>query len=130
VDWFLSGTIDVSKLDSYTLSLLHPKGRTQARVWRSVFGLERGDGHLLASLIKEQLVQVEEIKERKPKTFTEDPSKQARRFTLDVSQFRGPNGNVARVRTNWALDPDKERPHLSTALVCLTNAERRRYKQE
>ena len=129
LDWFLSRTIDVSKLNSYTLSLSHPKGGDQARLWRSVFGLEHRDGELLKRLIMQQLVQAE-VRESDPKPFMEDPSKQARRFRLDIPLFRGPNGNVARVRTDWALDPDRDRPHLATALVKLTSAERRRYKQE
>lgn len=129
LDWFLSGTIDVSKLEKYTLSPLHPDGQHKARVWRSVFGIESGDGELLARLIMEQLVHAK-IKESTPKPFDEDPSKLARRFRLDIPRFRGPNGRVARVRTDWALHPDNERPHLGTALVQLTSAERRRYKQE
>lgn len=128
LDWFLAGTIDVEKLNNYTLSLSHPKGGGQARLWRSVFGLERGDGELLARLIMEQLAQAE-VKESTPKPFDEDPSKVARRFRLDIPRFTGPNGRVAKVRTDWALDPDKERPHLGTALVKLTTAERRRYRQ-
>ncbi len=130
LDWFLSGTVDVGKLENYTLSPLHPDGHNKAKLWRSVFGVKSGDGELLAGLIMEQLVQVEEIQESDPKPFTEDPSKRARRFRLDIPRFRGPNGNVARVRTDWALDPDKEKPHLATAFPRLTRQERRRYKQE
>jgi hypothetical protein len=130
LDWFLQGTIDVGKLNNYTLSLSHWKGGRQAKLWRSVFGLERGDGQLLAGLIMEQLVQVEEIEESNPKPFREDPSRQARRWRLDIPRFRGPNGRVARVRTDWALHPDNDRPHLGTALVKLTSAERRRSQQE
>ena len=115
LDWFLSGIIDVSnKLDNYVLSPFHPLRQHKAKKWRSMFGLVQGDGERLAGLIREQLIQVEEIVEREPQTLLEDPSNQARRFTLDIPQFRGPNGNVAMVRTNWALDPDKERPHLAT----------------
>jgi len=113
--WFRSGTIDVNKLENYALSLLYADGQHHARMWRSVFGVESGDGNLLANLIMEQLVQVERIEEREPKAHSEDLSRVSRRFTLDIPQFRGPNSNVSRVRTNWALDPDEERPHLVTA---------------
>jgi hypothetical protein len=114
INWFRSGTIDANKLDKYVLSPLHPIGQHKARRWREVFGLEQGDGQLLADLIRQQLVQVQSAIERDAIAFAEDPSKQARRFTLDIPRFRGPNGNIAMVRTNWALDPDKETPHLST----------------
>ncbi len=80
-----------------------------------MFGLEHGHGLLLARLIFEQLIQVEPVRERVPKAHEEDPTKLTRRFTLDIPRFRGPNGNVAAVRTNWALDPGEQEPHLSTA---------------
>jgi len=107
--------MSVSKLERYILSPLHPKGQHKAKLWRSVFGLESGQGLLLARLIFDQLDQVEAIEEREPKGHEEDPSRLTRRFTLDIPRFRGPNGNVAPVRTNWALDPDKDEPHLGTA---------------
>jgi hypothetical protein len=97
------------------LSPLHPTGQHKARRWRSVFGLEPGQGLLLARLIFDQLAQVEAIEETEPKVHGEDPSRLTRRFTLDIPRFKGPNGNVAPVRTNWALDPDKDKPHLATA---------------
>lgn len=115
IDWFRSGTISVRKLEMYALSPLHPRGQHKARRWRSVFGLEHGHGLLLARLIFEQLIQVEAVRERVPKAHEEDPTKLTRRFTLDIPRFRGPNGNVAAVRTNWALDPGEQEPHLSTA---------------
>jgi hypothetical protein len=70
---------------------------------------------LLARLIFDQLAQVEAIEEREPTVHEEDPRRLTRRFTLDIPRFKGPNGNVAPVRTSWALDPDKDGPHLATA---------------
>jgi hypothetical protein len=115
VVWFRSGTISFTKLEHYILSPLHPTGQHKARLWRSVFGLEPGQGLLLARLIFDQLAQVEAIEETQPKVHREDPRRLTRRFTLDIPRFKGPNGNVAPVRTNWALDPDKDKPHLATA---------------
>ena len=115
VAWFRSGTIGLNKLEHYILSPLHPKGQHKAKLWRSVFGLEQGQGVLLARLIFDQLDQVEAIEETQPKAHEENPSRLTRRFTLDIPRFKGPNGNVAPVRTSWALDPDKDEPHLSTA---------------
>jgi hypothetical protein len=130
VDWFLSGTIDIDKLENYTLSLIHPDGQHHARMWRSVFGISSGDGLLLANLLMGQLAQAERVKKRASKVHSEDPSRVSRRFTLDIPRFRGLNGNVGRVRTNWALDPGNDRPHLSTAFPKPTRAEERRYRQE
>jgi hypothetical protein len=130
LDWFQSGTIDVSKLNRYVLSPLHPTGHHKARAWSSIFGLGQGDEELLADLIREQLVQVEQIEERPPKAHVEDPAELTRRWTLFIPQFRGPNGNVARVRTLWALAPGKDKPHLASALPDPTRQEVRRYKQE
>jgi hypothetical protein len=117
VAWFRSGAISVSKLEHYTLSPLHPTGQHKAKLWRSVFGLGPGQRLLLARLIFEQLTQVKAIEEREPRVHEEDPSRLTRRFTLDIPRFKGPNGNVAPVRTNWALDPDKDEPHLATAFL-------------
>ena len=107
--------MSVSKLEHYILSPLHPKGQHKARRWHSVFGLGPGQGLLLARLIFDQLAQVGAIEEKEPAVHRENPSRLTRRFTLDIPRFEGPNGNVAPVRTNWALDPDKDEPHLATA---------------
>lgn len=115
LDFFLSGTIDPQKLANYTLSPLHPSGQHKARLWKSVFGWTREDAALLADYLMAMLAQVEHIEEREVKAHDEDPSRLTRRWRLDIPRFEGLNGNVARVRTEWALDPDKDRPHLSTA---------------
>jgi hypothetical protein len=130
LEWFRAGTIEPSKLRDYALSPLHPRGQHKARMWRSVFGVKRGDEELLASLIREQLVQVQRIKELDAREHSEDPSEQTRLFRLDILQFRGPNGNVARVRTIWGLAPGNETPHLSSAFPHPTTEERRRYRQD
>lgn len=115
VEWFLLGTIDRRKFDEYLLSPSHPTGKHKARLWGAVFGVREGGGELLASLIMEQLPQAEEVRERPPKPDAENPGRLTRRFTLDIPRFRGPNGNVARLRTNWALSPEREVPHLASA---------------
>jgi hypothetical protein len=128
-EWFLSGTIDPIKLSGYLLSPFHPIGHNKARMWRSFFELERGDEGMLAILIMEQLVQVRRVKELGPAEHSEDLSMLTRLFRLDIPRFRGPNGNVARVRTIWGLDPGQENPHLVSAFPHPTGEERRRHKQ-
>lgn len=130
LDQFLSGTIDIIKLNEYILSGSHRKGHHKAKLWNSVFGIGERQGDLLKTLIVEQLSQVEEIWEREPISHLEDIEKLTRRFTLDIPDFRGPNGNVARVRTNWALDPGKDVPHLSSAFPHPTGEQRRRRVDE
>jgi hypothetical protein len=41
IEWFVSGRIDPGKLENYLLSPTHPAGKHKARLWKSVFGLER-----------------------------------------------------------------------------------------
>lgn len=77
--------------------------------------MREGDGELLASLILKQLSQAEEIRERPPKANAENPDRLTRRFTLDIPRFQDPNGSVTSVRTNWALSPEREVPHLASA---------------
>ena len=107
VEWFIEGTVDRRKFDNYLLSPLHPTGQHKARLWRSVFGLEKGDGELLGRLIREQLDQAEPVEMRR--------TRQARRWELVIPHFRGPNANEGPVLTAWALESDKDRPHLTTA---------------
>jgi hypothetical protein len=127
--WFLSGTIEPNKLSEYLLSPSHARGHNKARMWRSVFGVTRGDEDLLITLIREQLIQVQRVKELEPREHSEDPSEQTRLFRLDIPQFRGPNGNVARVRTIWGFGPEEVTPHLSSAFPHPTGEERRRYRR-
>jgi hypothetical protein len=106
VDWFVSGTIERNKLDTYLLSPQHPHGRHKARLWSSVFGFDQSDSELLESAIRTQLNQA------KP---TERPGGQVRRWQLVIPRFRGPNGNEGLVLIAWALEPGKDSPHLTTA---------------
>lgn len=112
--WFASGIIERRKLEEYLLSPTHPDGRNKLRLWRSIFGIQEGDAELLEYLIREQLSQAEP-QEREPVTERGDLSKSFRRWELVVPRFRGPNGNVGPVLTAWALDPDRDLPHLTTA---------------
>ena len=105
--WFANGTVDPRKLDGYLLSPTHPTGRHKARLWSSVFGLSEGDGKLLEQLIREQLHQAEPVEREKTKVI--------QRWELVIPRFRGPNGNEGPVRTAWALEVGKSRPHLTTA---------------
>lgn len=107
IEWFEGGIIERNKFDAYLLSPTHPKGKNKLRLWQSIFGIGPGDGALLEMLIREQLVQA------KPKEMTKTEA--VRRWELVVPCFRGPNGNVAPVRTGWALEPGRDRPHLTTA---------------
>ena len=105
--WFANGTVDPRKLEGYLLSPTHPTGRHKARLWSSVFGLSEGDGKLLEQLIREQLYQAEPVERGKTKVGP--------RWELVIPRFRGPNGNEGPVRTAWALEVGKSRPHLTTA---------------
>jgi hypothetical protein len=106
VEWFATGRIDPEKLESYLLSPTHPVGRHKARLWKSVFDLERADRGVLERLIREQLGQGR-------------PEKKAgglvRRWEIVIPRFRGPNGSEHPVKTAWALEPGAARPHLTTA---------------
>ena len=106
VEWFVSGTIDENKLDSYLLSPHHPDGKHKARLWSSVFGFDQSDSELLESAIRTQLNQAKPM---------ERPGGQVRRWQLVIPRFRGPNGNEGPVLTAWALEPGKDSPHLTTA---------------
>jgi hypothetical protein len=80
-----------------------------------LFGIGEGDAELLERLIREQLPQADP-REREPVTKGGDPPTTFRRWELVIPRFRGPNGNVSPVPTAWALDPDRDIPHLTTAL--------------
>ncbi len=106
-EWFRRGSIDSRKFSEYLFVVGHPFNRGKAEGWRRVFGLGTGDEELAARLIREQL-------ERAP--IEERPVRRGyRRWELVIPDFEGPNGNAAPLLTAWALDPDKNRPHMSTA---------------
>ena len=105
-EWFACGIIDPRKLEGYLLSHSHRQGKHKARLWRSVFGFEQGDGSLLERLIRTQVEQADPV---------ERPGGKVRRWELVIPRFRGPNANVGPVLTAWALAPGKDSPHLTTA---------------
>jgi len=113
-EWFAGGTIERRKLGEYLLSPTHPDGKNKLRLWRSVFGIEEGDAELLERLIREHLPQAVP-QEREPVKRRENPPRTFRRWELVIPRFRAPNGNVGPVLTAWALDPDRDLPHLTTA---------------
>jgi filamentous hemagglutinin len=107
VEWVVSGTIDrKKKLDGYLLSPHHPLGKHKARLWDSVFGFDQSDSEFLESAIRTQLNQAKPM---------ERLGRPVRKWELVIPRFRGPNGNEGPVLTAWALPPDKDRPHLTTA---------------
>lgn len=114
VEWFVGGIIERRKLEEYLLSPTHSDGKNKLRLWRSVFGIGEGDAELLECLIREQLP-LAAPQEREKITSGESPPKTFRRWELVIPRFRGPNGNVGPVLTAWALDPDRNLPHLTTA---------------
>lgn len=79
----------------------------------AVFGIGEGDAKLLEYVIREQLPQAGP---REPVTRGGDPPETFRRWELVIPRFRGPNGNVSPVLTDWALDRARDLPHLTTAL--------------
>lgn len=113
-EWFTGGIIERRKLEEYLLSPTHPDGRNKLRLWRGVFGIEEGDAELLERLIREHLSQASP-QEREPLMKRGNPPMTYRRWELVIPRFRGPNGNVGPVLTAWALDPDRDLPHLTTA---------------
>jgi len=115
VQWFVEGTIERRKLEEYLLSPAHPDGRNKLRLWRSVFGVNEGDGELLERLIREQLPQV--TPEVRAPRLVREPERVIRQWQLLIPRFRGPNGNEGPVKTGWAFDPASPvgRPHLTNA---------------
>lgn len=113
-EWFIHGIIEKRKLEEYLLSPIHPDGMHKLRLWQSVFGIGEGDADLLERLIRSQLSQASP-EEHKLVVTKDDPPRTVRRWELVIPRFRGPNGNEGTVSTAWALDPDKEHPHLTTA---------------
>lgn len=118
VEWFAVGTIEQRKFDEYLLSPRHPDGREKLRLWRSIFGFGEEDGGLLERSIREQLPQAKVV-EREPAVDLNDPERTYRRWRLDIPHFRGPNNVVGPVRTQWALVPENNSPHLTTAYPLL-----------
>lgn len=115
VEWFASATLAPRKLDEFLLSPTHPVGKHKARLWWSVFGIGAGDGQLLDHLLRGQLSQGEpEYRGAKPTGEGADLAL-TYEWEIFIPNFRGPNGRIGPVKTGWALDPDEERPHLSTA---------------
>lgn len=114
IGWFINGIIEERKLEKYLLSPTHPEGRNKLRLWQSVFGIQEGDTELLERLIRDHLSQAVP-KEREPLTKRGVSPVTYRRWELVIPRFRGPNDNVGPVLTAWALDPDRDLPHLTTA---------------
>jgi|SRR5215210_293036 len=114
VEWFLDGTIDRCKLDSYLLSETHHLGHHKARLWQSVFGIGSEDADLLEALIRQHLPQAKPDEKEGLRIGT-TPEQIVRRWELIIPHFRGPNGHEEAVLTAWALTPDASRPHLITA---------------
>ncbi len=50
VAWFLAGSIERDRIENYILNPEHEIGGNKARVWKSAFGIEQGDGELLERL--------------------------------------------------------------------------------
>ncbi len=113
------------KFDDFLLSPAHPVGRHKFRWLSSTFGFDEGDGALFERLIRKQLSQAGEIRERSPKPDADDPSVVYRQWEIVIPNFRGPNGNVAPLLTAWALDPDKDRPHFTNAYPAKGSGQRR-----
>lgn len=113
-EWFAAGIIDQRKFTEYLLCPTHPDGKNKLRIWRSVFGVGERDGELLERLIREQLHQATPV-EREPVTDPDDPGRVFLRWQLDIPRFKGPNNNVGPVLTAWALEPERDRPHLTNA---------------
>lgn len=112
--WFANGIIEERKLKEYLLSPTHPDGRNKLNLWRGVFGIGEGDAELLERLLRKHLPQAKP-EEREPVTTRENPPVTIRRWELVILRFRGPNGKEGPILTAWALDPNRDLPHLTTA---------------
>lgn len=114
IEWFTGGKMDYHKFDAYLLCPTHPVGKHKLRLWKSVFGIEEGDGKLLQRLIREQLDQATP-QEQELQILHSAPAMPIRRWELIIPRFKGPNGREGPVLTAWALDPEAQRPHFVTA---------------
>lgn len=97
----------------YLLCPTHPVGKGKLKKWQGAFGIGKGDGELLERLIRTQILTAS-IRENPVKPMPENPERLIRSWTVVMSAFEGPNGNVANVETAWALDPDEDSPHFVT----------------
>lgn len=73
------------------------------------------DGEVFERLIREQLVEAEEINEKDSTRDRGDPNIVYRWWEIVIPSFEGPNGRRAPLLTAWTLDPRRNRPHFTNA---------------
>lgn len=101
-------SIDMRKLEGYSLNLDHPTGKHKARVFKSALGFTRADATELERQIREMVPYYEAVKGRR--------DEYGQRWTVRIP-VKGNNGRTVFVETAWIVRPDKLEPELITAFV-------------
>lgn len=100
-------SIDPRKLEEYSLSLEHPRGRHKARVFQSALGVSIKNTAELEMRVREAIAE-EECTQGEGDRFGE-------RYTLDFHWTR--EGRTATVRTTWIVRTGEDFPRLTSCYV-------------
>ena len=107
-EWFAGGTIDPRKFTEYLFLPDHKDNVGKANGWlRLGLGGKEGDAAIAERLIREQVTGAE-IADKPPRAG-------AKRWEAVIRRFVGANGKTAELLTSWALAPDSDKPHMTTA---------------
>jgi hypothetical protein len=99
--------IDPRKLEEYSLSLEHPRGRHKARVFQSALDVSIKNIAELEMRIREALTE-EECTQGESDRFGE-------RYTVDFHWTR--QGRTATIRTTWIVRTGEDFPRLTSCYV-------------
>ena len=99
--------IDPRKLEEYSLSMEHPRGRHKARVFQSALNVSIRNVAELEMRIREAITE-EEWTQGEKDSFGE-------RYTLDFDWTR--QGRTATVRTIWIVRTGEDFPRLTSCYV-------------
>lgn len=99
--------VQMQKLQGYSLSTKHPRGRHKAKVFASALGLTSENAELLRSALLTAVQQCEAL----PKEVTEH----GQLYVLDFP-VRGPAGE-AMVRSSWIVRHSEDFPRLTSCYV-------------
>lgn len=99
--------LDLRKIEDYCLSLIHPRGRHKARVFREALGLTQSDARWLQGALREAARHAEAIELR--------ADAMGRRWRIDIPITR--HGLHAVVRTLWIVRIGENAPRFVTCWV-------------
>jgi len=99
--------IDPRKLEEYSLSLEHPRGRHKARVFQSALNVSKNNVAELEMRIRQAITE-EECTQGDSDRFGE-------RYTVDFQWTR--QGRTATVRTTWIVRTGEDFPRLTSCCV-------------